>query len=198
MFSLNQRFQSVTNTALTYCVLLIALVIALTQLQLSVHNKVYDSIPLSNFHINNIQTNIRSSRMFGGSNKQNMKLKFDLSTDLSSLWTWNTKQVFVYLTGEYQDSTGSKIGKSTGKVTFWDKIITQKEDAVLDMENIVSKYSVWDKNSQLKDKIINVKLQWNIQPYVGPLNFGEIVVPKELLPNTVFTVPDVKRKSVKA
>ncbi|KAL6942341.1 hypothetical protein ACO0QE_003514 [Hanseniaspora vineae] len=198
MFSLNQRFQNVTNTALTYSVVLIALIVALTQLQLSIHNKVHDSISLSKFHINNIQTNMRSSRMFGGSNKQNMKLKFDLSTDLTPLWTWNTKQVFVYLTGEYQDNTSSKNTNSTGKVTFWDKIITQKQDALLDIQNIVSKYSVWDKNSQLKDKIVNVKLQWNIQPYVGPLNFGEIVVPQELLPNTVFTVPDVKRKTAKA
>ncbi|KAH7033115.1 signal peptidase subunit-domain-containing protein [Microdochium trichocladiopsis] len=56
-------------------------------------------------------------------------IKFSLDADLSSLFTWNTKQVFVYVTADW--TTTSKTGKTatastnqTNSAVIWDAIIT--------------------------------------------------------------------------
>ncbi|KAI1197305.1 signal peptidase subunit [Nemania serpens] len=57
-------------------------------------------------------------------------IKFSLDADLSSLFTWNTKQLFVYVTAEWPAlSSGSGVGggggaNQTNKAVIWDTIIT--------------------------------------------------------------------------
>ncbi|RLV93407.1 Cysteine--tRNA ligase [Spathaspora sp. JA1] len=101
--------------------------------------------------------------------KENSKIKFDLDADLTSLFNWNTKQVFVYLTAEYP----GKSEGSSNKVTYWDKIIKTKEDAKLHYVDQRSKYSVWDVEKSFRARNATVKLEWNIQPHIGPLIYGE-------------------------
>lgn len=48
-------------------------------------------------------------------------IKFSLDADLSSLFTWNTKQVFVYVTAEWPAKDGSN---ATNQAVIWDSIIT--------------------------------------------------------------------------
>lgn len=87
---------------------------------------------------------------------------------MTPLFNWNTKQIFVYLTAEYP----GKSEGSSNKVTYWDKIITSKEKANLTIANERSKYSVWDVEESFRNREAIVKLEWNIQPYVGPLVYG--------------------------
>lgn len=49
-------------------------------------------------------------------------IKFTLDADLSSLFTWNTKQVFVYITAEWPSSSGG--ANATNQAVIWDSIIT--------------------------------------------------------------------------
>ncbi|ORY71634.1 signal peptidase subunit-domain-containing protein, partial [Pseudomassariella vexata] len=57
-------------------------------------------------------------------------IKFSLDADLSSLFTWNTKQVFVYVTAEWPMVAtpgvvdGSRVTNQTNKAVIWDSIIT--------------------------------------------------------------------------
>lgn len=46
---------------------------------------------------------------------------FDLDADLSSLFNWNTKQVFLYITATYPSSTSSSAPAS--EAVIWDAII---------------------------------------------------------------------------
>ncbi len=55
---------------------------------------------------------------------------------------------------------------------YWDKIIQSKDKANLSISNERSKYSVWDVEESFRNREATVKLEWNIQPYVGPLVFG--------------------------
>lgn len=48
-------------------------------------------------------------------------MKFSLEADLSSLFTWNTKQVFVYVTADWPDASDAN---STNSAVIWDSIIT--------------------------------------------------------------------------
>lgn len=52
-------------------------------------------------------------------------IKFSLEADLSSLFTWNTKQLFVYVTAEWPSAGGSGSGQNaTNQAVIWDSIIT--------------------------------------------------------------------------
>ena len=54
-------------------------------------------------------------------------LTFDLQADLTPLFNWNVKQLFLYLTAEYE--TPANV---VNQVVLWDKIIQRGENAVLD------------------------------------------------------------------
>lgn len=54
-------------------------------------------------------------------------IKFSMDADLSSLFTWNTKQVFVYVTAEWPAAAGAGAGahsNATNQAVIWDSIIT--------------------------------------------------------------------------
>ncbi len=171
MFSIVQRFQAISNDALTYSIYVSIAIVAVFLAQLHLDNAA--NVPST---INNIQakSTIKSSRSFGSVNKkpkENTRLTFDLDTDLSPLFNWNTKQVFVYLTAEYP----GKANLSGNKVTYWDKIITSKDNAVLSLKNQRSKYHVWDVEKSFRGRDAVVKLEWSIQPHIGPLVYGSTV-----------------------
>jgi len=170
MFNLATRFQQAGNQALTASSILAGIVIFLTFVQLYRDNVwSIDTTKISNIRPS---ASIKQSFQYGSLNrkpKENSKIQFDLSADLTPLFNWNTKQIFVYLTAEYP----GKSPESSNKVVYWDKIIETKEDAVLNLKNVKSKYSVWDVEKSFRKRTANVKLEWNIQPWIGPLVFGE-------------------------
>jgi hypothetical protein len=47
-------------------------------------------------------------------------IKFSMDADLSSLFTWNTKQLFVYVTAEWPAANANE----TNEAVIWDTIIT--------------------------------------------------------------------------
>ncbi|KAI1754593.1 signal peptidase subunit [Xylaria castorea] len=55
-------------------------------------------------------------------------IKFSLDADLSSLFTWNTKQLFVYVTAEWpaanDNNDGASNNQTNNKAVIWDAIIT--------------------------------------------------------------------------
>ncbi|KAG7860824.1 hypothetical protein KL939_001391 [Ogataea angusta] len=167
MFSLFQRAQTVSNYVLTLVMTMAAIISVSWLIQL--HFSEHGSIP-AHISVNKAVNTMKYSRNFGGrpnSGKENVRLAFDVTTDLSSLFNWNTKQVFVYLVGEYP---GKK--DEVSKVVFWDKIIPTKEDSILELTDVRSKYSVWDYYPNLHNKTATLKLEYNIQPHVGPLIWG--------------------------
>ncbi|AGO11493.1 AaceriABR224Wp [[Ashbya] aceris (nom. inval.)] len=181
MFSLAQRFQVISNKAMSWSLVAMAFVIATSWIQL-----LHDNVFSLDSSIANISptVKVRSSRYFGSSNgkpKENVRLEFDLDADLTPLFNWNTKQVFVYLTAEYNDP--QVLGGNV--VTFWDYIIQDKSKANVTLRGAKSKYSVWDAADRLSEKELSFKLHWNIQPWVGPLAYGEtigehvITIPKQ-------------------
>lgn len=169
MFSLVTRAQAVSNQALTASMIIGALIAIISISQLYIGG----AWNIDTTSISNVQASasIRASRSFGSSNgkpKENSKIVFDLDADLTPLFNWNTKQVFIYLTAEYP-------GKSEGsgnKVTYWDKIITSRDDAVISIKNGRAKYSVWDVEKSFRGRNATLRLEWNVQPWVGPLLFG--------------------------
>ncbi|VVT56501.1 uncharacterized protein SAPINGB_P005110 [Magnusiomyces paraingens] len=134
------------------------------------------------------KTSVKFTRRSGavnGKGKENAKITFDLSADLRPLFNWNTKQVFVYLEAEYNG--GKSRPDISNSVTFWDKIITTKEKAVLDLKGQRSHYSVYDVQKSFNNNNATLKLGYNIQPWVGALIFGHLDLEGE--PQFVFPSP---------
>lgn len=170
MFNLVSRGQGVANTALTASLVTSAIIAFISIVQLYFGGAwSIDSTSVSNVRAS---ASIKNSRAFGASNgkpKENSKILFDLDADLTPLFNWNTKQVFVYLTAEYPGKTDD----AANKITYWDKIIQSPQEAKIALKDARAKYSVWDVEKSFRGRNATLRLEWNIQPWVGPLLFGQ-------------------------
>ncbi|XP_046853667.1 signal peptidase complex subunit 3-like [Xenia sp. Carnegie-2017] len=89
----------------------------------------------------------------------------DISADLTGLFDWNTKMLFVYLTAEYSTEKNK-----LNQVVLWDKIIERGENAILNYKNMNSEYYYFDDGSGLKgNPNITLYLSWNVIPNAGLL-----------------------------
>ncbi|KNE69057.1 hypothetical protein AMAG_13928 [Allomyces macrogynus ATCC 38327] len=111
-------------------------------------------------------------------------LQFDATADLRALFQWNTKQVYAVVTVAYQAP-----GFPTNKITVWDTIITNVDDARLMVVNAENKYAITD--VQYRDAArfnglpITARLEWCVHTYVGATRCA--AMPDELAAK--FTLP---------
>jgi len=115
-----------------------------------------------------------------------IKLLLNITADLESVFTWNTKQIFVFIVAEY---TSPEMGFN--QVTLWDTIIEKKEDTkiqhlVLTQEVFKTQrdgpftYSFQGKHLQgLK---FNLTMYWNLMPLTGALLTDKVVISGFQLP----------------
>ncbi|TFK54562.1 signal peptidase [Heliocybe sulcata] len=121
------------------------------------------------------ELSLASIKVFPGNSRRlpNVKqefafVNFNISADLTPLFHWNTKQLFLYLQAEYVDSKGVQ-----NDVVIWDSIVRRKEDAVIDVMGR-NKYVFRDlSRSFRKARPANYSLRYNLMPYVGVLTYGE-------------------------
>lgn len=97
-------------------------------------------------------------------------VNFNVTADLAPLFHWNTKQLFVSLEAEYTNMHGVQ-----NTVVIWDKIIRRKQDAQLHIEGGKNKYAFREVSTSFKDvSPASYALKYNLMPYVGVLQYGEI------------------------
>lgn len=175
MFSLVQRGQQLSNHAVTVMLVLCGAIAASFVGQLLARDAF--ALPSVMGAIEPLAS-LRFSHSAGATSKkgkENAKVKFDLSADLTPLFTWNTKQVFVYVTATYP----GKSPDSSNVVTVWDRILTNRNQAQLQLKGQKGKYGVWDVEHGFRNRNATLELNWNIQPWVGPMVNGKLVGGKE-------------------
>lgn len=92
-------------------------------------------------------------------------IQIDLQADLTPLFNWNVKQLFLYVTAEYKTENNK-----FNQVVLWDKIIRRGDYAVLNFKNMNTKYYFWDDGNGLRgNKNVTLTLSWNIIPNAGLL-----------------------------
>ncbi|CAH0478656.1 unnamed protein product [Peronospora belbahrii] len=92
-------------------------------------------------------------------------LSFDLDADLSSVFNWNVKQLFVYVVAEFKSTTNSR-----NEVVIWDKIVQTKEAASqLQFQDEEVKYFLADQYNELRGANVTLRLEWDIMPVCGRL-----------------------------
>ncbi|KAI4602058.1 hypothetical protein KJ359_010924 [Pestalotiopsis sp. 9143b] len=124
-------------------------------------------------------------------------IKFSLDADLSSLFTWNTKQLFVYVTAEWDSPKTNQ----TNSAVIWDSIITapssdhlanigpatlkklrksaagrpvDRARGRLQLKNQKPKYQITHPGGKIAetDDVV-LKVHYNVQPWVGLLTWNQ-------------------------
>ncbi|KAK7440376.1 Signal peptidase complex subunit [Stygiomarasmius scandens] len=109
---------------------------------------------------------------------------FNITADLTPLFNWNTKQLFLYLEAEYQNTKGVN-----NTVVIWDRIVRRKEDAAINIAGR-NKYAFREISSSFKNApASHYSLKYNVMPYVGALTYGEAARTSEPVDFTIQTQP---------
>ncbi|KAI0338251.1 signal peptidase subunit [Trametopsis cervina] len=130
------------------------------------------------------QLDVSSMQIYSGNTRRytNKKqdvafLHFNATADLTPLFNWNTKQLFLYLQAEYTNAQGVK-----NEVVIWDKIIRSKDEANLALTGR-NKYLFRNLGSSFRNvQPAHFSLKYNIMPYVGLLTYGEAARTAEPIP----------------
>jgi len=93
-------------------------------------------------------------------------ITFDLQADLSPLFNWNVKVLFLYLSAEYATPTTTH-----NTAVLWDKIIMRGEKTSLDLKSIKTKYYFRDDTGTLSGENVTLTLSWNVMPNMGHLSW---------------------------
>ncbi|PWN47615.1 signal peptidase 22 kDa subunit [Violaceomyces palustris] len=161
MHSTVQRFNAVTALATSVILCLLAMV-GFTSFP--IHK------PNANVLVNDIKVISGRAQWHMDRRTQDfLETRFDVDVDLSSLFNWNTKQVFVYLSAEY-DSKDHELNQAV----IWDRIVRRKEDAHVVIKDQTHKYGLRSVNKSFDDvNNVTLTLKWNVMPKVGWLTFGD-------------------------
>jgi signal peptidase complex subunit 3 len=107
-----------------------------------------------------------------------ISLTLNITANLETLFTWNTKQVFVFLAAEYETPKNS-----LNQVSLWDGIIQAKEGAKFSIQT-KNKYRFIDQGSNLKGRDLNMTMHWHVMPKTGKMFVDKIVMTGFRLPNS--------------
>ncbi|KAK9389047.1 signal peptidase 22 kDa subunit [Lipomyces mesembrius] len=164
MFSTFQRIQQYCGFVTTVTVFLAA-AISISSL---IQEHYFISIPRASINLQSIDVRFGKPHLGYNYKRQEYALmRFDLEADLTPLFTWNTKQLFVYLAATYP-------GKPyANKVIVWDTIIQDKEDAVISLQDATADYSIYDVTGKFNGRNATLSFEWNVQPYVGLLTWNK-------------------------
>lgn len=96
-------------------------------------------------------------------------ISLNIHADMSPIFNWNVKQLFIYLVAEY-----STMKNVVNQVVLWDRIIKRTDPLVILEESIHPKYYFLDDGSNLlSHQNVTLLLKWNIVPNAGRLENAE-------------------------
>ncbi|PVI00452.1 signal peptidase 22 kDa subunit [Periconia macrospinosa] len=158
---------------------------------------IHPQSPSSSISLSNVQVVKGRPHYYSYKKEEYAHIKFDLDADLSSLFNWNTKQVFLYLKAIYPSS---KRGEPDSEAIIWDAILpgaaapwnqnhyihptpkskksSKKPKAgeetspyprgVIKVTNQRPKYQITDITGKLQNRTdVRLEMGWNVQPWVG-------------------------------
>uniref|UniRef100_A0A061R218 Signal peptidase complex subunit 3 n=1 Tax=Tetraselmis sp. GSL018 TaxID=582737 RepID=A0A061R218_9CHLO len=88
----------------------------------------------------------------------------DLQADLRSVFSWNTKQLFLFINVEYETNKNQ-----LNQVVVFDKIVQTRESAVISNKKLRNKYNLVDQGRNLRGRQVNLTVTWQVMPIVGAL-----------------------------
>ncbi|OSX65694.1 hypothetical protein POSPLADRAFT_1052365 [Postia placenta MAD-698-R-SB12] len=160
MHTLYARVNNVT-ALLSSCMMVLLAAIALSSF-------IFTADPKGQLAITNVQVVPGNARRYGHRQQDFAFVNFNVSADLSPLFNWNTKQLFLYVSAEYTNKKGV-----TNEVVIWDRIVRRKEDAKISLAGR-NKYNFRELSASFRDvPPAHYSLKYNVMPHVGVLTYGE-------------------------
>jgi len=118
-------------------------------------------------------------------------LTFDLDADLRSVFNWNVKQLFVFVTAQYRTPTNG-----FNEVVIWDRVVNQSADARLRLSAAFNKYPVIDQHTELRGAAITLALNWDVMPITGLLHQGRRALSTVRMPPAYCTEAECRPEPV--
>ncbi|EXJ91810.1 hypothetical protein A1O3_00360 [Capronia epimyces CBS 606.96] len=130
----------------TSCAFTLALIIAVLSL---IPIPASTSSPSASVAVRNVQVVKGRPHYYSPKREEYAQIRFDLNADLSSLFTWNTKQLFVYVTANYPNGKDGQGDLS--ETVIWDTIIPATSTPY-SWQNLKQKYFPEKKKSNSKSR----------------------------------------------
>ncbi|KAF8504104.1 signal peptidase 22kDa subunit [Gautieria morchelliformis] len=164
MHSIYQRINGI-SALLSSCLLALLAAIALSSLAIQATR------PSAAASLSAVSLKVykEQAERFRGKRQELAFYTFDYEADLTPLFDWNTKQIFLYLSAEYTNAQGVK-----NDVVLWDRIVRRKRDAKIKIKGVKNKYRFRELSTSFSNvSPANFTLKYNLMPYVGVLTYGE-------------------------
>ncbi|XP_044498290.1 signal peptidase complex subunit 3B-like isoform X1 [Mangifera indica] len=155
------------NALLTFAVTILALMCAIVSLS----DNLNTPSPTAEIQVLNINWFQKQTH---GNDEASLTL--NITADLQSLFTWNTKQLFVFIAAEYETPKNA-----LNQVSLWDAIVPTKESAKFSIHTS-NKYRFIDQGHNLRGKEFNLTLHWHVMPRTGKMFADKIVMSGYRLP----------------
>jgi len=104
---------------------------------------------------------------YGPNERQDLgNFYFDLEADLTELFHWNNKQLFIYIMAEYKTDQND-----INQVIVWDRIIKRGEKTKLNLKRKPLKYQFFDDGAKglLNNDNVTLTMWYNTVPNAGML-----------------------------
>ncbi|EIW67731.1 hypothetical protein TREMEDRAFT_45221 [Tremella mesenterica DSM 1558] len=187
MHSTFQRLNNITSLATTYLMVLLSLISIASYLALPPVN-------MGKIDVKDLIIQYGRLRRYAAKNEELASIRFDLTTDLTTLLTsYNTKQLFLYLTASYETDPSLDVPQVNHEVVLWDRIITRADTR--DFRAVGNKMVGKSKGKKGRGKIrveegknvypwrdpsgsfknipsANLTLHYSLMPYVGLISSG--------------------------
>ncbi|PVG03180.1 signal peptidase 22 kDa subunit [Serendipita vermifera] len=161
MYSSLQRLNNL-STFVTTCLLALLAAVSMSSFLLATN-------PSGAVGVSPVQIALRQTSPWSPKKEEAAFFEFSIDADLRSLFHWNTKQLFLYLTAEYTNRNGLE-----NEVVIWDRIVRRKQDARIKIENGKNKYYFKEYSGSFRNvSDAQFVLKYNVMPWVGPLTWGE-------------------------
>lgn len=185
MHSALTRLQTTFSAFTTYASLLAALV-ALTALLTTP----VPTIPPGALTLHNIQTVKGRPHYYTAKKEEYAHVKFDLDLNLDALFTWNTKQVFLYIVASYPPPSAARAARPA-ELVIWDAVLPSPAQRThhnhyvgpalhaahpgsLALHGQRPKYQITDPSGRVAGtRNATLSLHYNVQPWVGALVWGD-------------------------
>jgi len=133
------------------------------------------------FHTPEPQVNISFSNIIltPSKNSDEAFVRFDLDANLTSLFTWNTKQLVIAVVADYKTEKNRR-----NEVVIWDDIITSKQKALISARDIYSEYRFRDQGFGLRSNVIGLRLKWNHMPFSGLMEYDSAGLDTRTFPDS--------------
>jgi len=161
MHSIFSRINNV-SAFLSSCLMALLAAIALSSL-------LFTADPKGTISVDTVKVYRAKSPRYNARKQEMAFVNFNITADLTPLFHWNTKQLFLYLEAEYTNAQGVM-----NEVVIWDRIVRRKADAVIKVVGGKNKYSFREISSTFKNvPPARYTLKYNVMPHVGALVYGE-------------------------